>query len=154
MEFILKWECDWPNDENGQYENDRDDPGGETKWGIDKRSHPDVVIRNLSLNQALQIYWEKYWLQNGCERMTPGLGEVFMNACVNCGASKAILWALSGDTTLFLVQQELYYKHLADEHIHLKKFLKGWLNRTSDLKKWLVDHALLQNASSPHQFEF
>ena len=34
----------------------KDDPGGETKWGISKRSYPDLDIKNLTLEQAAEIY--------------------------------------------------------------------------------------------------
>lgn len=33
-----------------------EDPGGETKWGITKRSYPDLDIANLTLEQAAEIY--------------------------------------------------------------------------------------------------
>ena len=79
--FIFKWE--------GGYDNDPDDPGGETKFGIDKRSHPDVDIRNLTREGATGIYWRDYWERNACERMLSPLGEVFFNCCVNCGAGRA-----------------------------------------------------------------
>ena len=36
----------------GGYVNDANDPGGETKFGISKRSFPNVSIRDLSLEQA------------------------------------------------------------------------------------------------------
>ena len=32
------------------------DPGGETKWGISKRSYPDLDIKNLSKSEAADIY--------------------------------------------------------------------------------------------------
>lgn len=46
----------------GGYVNDPDDPGGETKYGICKRDHPDVDIRNLTPDQADVIYRRQYWL--------------------------------------------------------------------------------------------
>ena len=36
--------------------NPKDDPGGETKWGISKRSYPDVDIKNLTVEGASEIY--------------------------------------------------------------------------------------------------
>ena len=36
--------------------NPKDDPGGETKWGISKRSYPNVDIKNLTVEQASAIY--------------------------------------------------------------------------------------------------
>jgi lysozyme family protein len=155
MPFILKWECSWPEDQSGQYSNDPDDPGGETKWGIDKRSSPDQDIKNLTLEKALQIYYTQYWQANGCENMYPdnGLAEVYMNACVNCGAKRAVYWlfGVANNPSLFLDRQETYYKNLADENAHLSKYLKGWLNRTSDLRTWIANHVPSQNASLPPQ---
>lgn len=45
----------------GGYVYDKADPGGETKWGISKRSYPDVNIRELSLDQAKGIYRRDWW---------------------------------------------------------------------------------------------
>ena len=36
----------------GGYVNDPKDPGGETNFGIAKRSHPDVDIKNLTKDGA------------------------------------------------------------------------------------------------------
>ena len=40
----------------GGYVNDPDDPGGETKYGISKRSYPALDIKNLTVEQATAIY--------------------------------------------------------------------------------------------------
>ena len=45
----------------GGYSNDPDDPGGETKYGISKRSHPDLNIANLSMAEAIGVYQREYW---------------------------------------------------------------------------------------------
>lgn len=36
--------------------NPHDDPGGETKWGVSKRSYPNVDIKNLTIQGASEIY--------------------------------------------------------------------------------------------------
>ena len=46
----------------GGYVNDPDDPGGETKYGISKRAHPDVDIASLTPESAAEIYKDYYWL--------------------------------------------------------------------------------------------
>jgi lysozyme family protein len=46
--------------EGRDYEHDPDDPGGETKFGIDKRSHPEIDIKNLTIEQAEEIYLEEF----------------------------------------------------------------------------------------------
>lgn len=45
----------------GGYVNDPDDPGGETKYGISKKSYPHLNIRNLTFDQVFSIYHEDYW---------------------------------------------------------------------------------------------
>lgn len=48
----------------GGYINDLNDSGGETNRGISKREYPDVDIKNLTEQQAVEIYREGYWKQN------------------------------------------------------------------------------------------
>lgn len=129
--FVFKWE--------GGYDNDPDDPGGETKYGIDKRSHPEVDIQSLTKEAATEIYWRDYWVRHGCEWLREPVGEVFFNACVNCGASRAraILKAtpVPHTSAAFLDGQEAFYRRLSMARPGLRKFLKGWLNRTADLRR-------------------
>jgi lysozyme family protein len=37
------------------------DPGGATKYGISKRYNPDVDIENLTVDQAKEFYYRRYW---------------------------------------------------------------------------------------------
>ena len=53
----------------GGYVNDPTDRGGETKYGISKRSYPHLDIKNLTLEQAQQIYWEDFWKASGSHHM-------------------------------------------------------------------------------------
>ena len=47
IEHVLKFE--------GGYVNDPDDPGGETNFGISKRSYPDLDIAALTVADAVEI---------------------------------------------------------------------------------------------------
>lgn len=38
-----------------------DDPGGETKWGLSKRSYPHLDIGGLTREQAIEIYRRDWW---------------------------------------------------------------------------------------------
>jgi lysozyme family protein len=49
----------------GGYVNDPLDPGGETKYGISKRSYPTVDIKNLTVEQATAIYLRDFWRYDG-----------------------------------------------------------------------------------------
>jgi lysozyme family protein len=53
MDLIIKWE--------GGYSDDPDDPGGETKYGITKRSYPNLDIKNLTVELAYEIYNRDFW---------------------------------------------------------------------------------------------
>jgi lysozyme family protein len=45
----------------GGYTNNKDDAGGETNMGISKRQYPNLDIKNLTQDQAIEIYREGYW---------------------------------------------------------------------------------------------
>lgn len=53
----------------GGYVNDPADPGGETKYGISARAHPEVDIKSLTRNRAGEIYYEEYWTRFGYGRL-------------------------------------------------------------------------------------
>lgn len=129
MPFILEWE-------GRTFENDPDDPGGATKFGIDQRSHPKEDIRNLTESRAMEIYWSE-WQSDGCEPMPSPYAEVFFNCAVNMGLGRARQFdgkISDANHKKFLDLQEAYYRDLAD-HPRFHKFLQGWLNRTEALRK-------------------
>lgn len=45
----------------GGYSNIPNDPGGETKYGISKRSFPDEDIKNLTLARAVELYYKHFY---------------------------------------------------------------------------------------------
>ena len=74
----------------GGYVNDPKDPGGETNFGIAKRSHPDVDIKNLTKEGAKEIYKEVYWDKNKVESLPEELWHIYFDMCVNQGKSRAV----------------------------------------------------------------
>jgi lysozyme family protein len=130
---IIPWIFKW---EGTVFENDPDDPGGATKFGIDQRSHLTVDIKNLTENEATEIYW-KEWIDCGCDHLSPPLDWVYFNACVNCGKGRAstFLKQCNLNASKFLDSQELFYRRLAEARPSSMKYLKGWLARTEDLHK-------------------
>lgn len=75
----------------GGYVDDPDDPGGETRFGISKRSYPDVDIKALSEAEAKDIYRRDYWnkLRLGEIYSTLISSEIFDTA-VNMGRRNSI----------------------------------------------------------------
>ena len=148
--FLLKWE--------GGYVNDPDDPGGETKFGLSKRAFPDLDIKNLTEDDAKEIYFKHYWIPLKCHKLDWPLNIVLFDTGVNLGikrASKLLQEAINsfgyrlvvdgiiGPKTLkyakmidpsklalrLIRERVKYYSHLN----HLDKFKNGWINRCFDL---------------------
>lgn len=148
------WLMGW---EGTVYENDPDDPGGATKFGIDQRSHPSVNIRTLTRDKAKQIYFDEYWRPVAGDRLPPRTALAVMDCAVNNGRTQAAKWLQRavrvdddgriGQITLaaahkaddrttalsILDQRESLYRQLAKKGNN-RKFLKGWLNRNNDLR--------------------
>jgi len=72
----------------GGYVNNPDDPGGETNWGISKRSYPHLDIKNLTREQAMTIYYQDFWGLLG--DADGALKFQLFDFAVNSGVSTAI----------------------------------------------------------------
>ena len=72
------------------YVNDPKDLGGETKYGITKRFYPDVDIKNLTIEQATEIYKKDYWDKNKVESLPQNLWHIYFDMCVNMGKRTAV----------------------------------------------------------------
>lgn len=144
-------------DEEGGYVNNPADPGGETNFGISKRRYPNVDIKNLTREQAAQMYHSDYWLPLGCDNLPPMLACNLFGAAVNEGkgtAAKQLQEILGitadgiiGNGTIDAVK--VYVKNhgelilcilfnvaVAQYYISLKNypiFGKGWLKRLFDI---------------------
>ena len=74
----------------GGYVNDPNDLGGETKYGITKRFYPDVDIKNLTKDDAKDIYKRDYWDKNKIDDLPDNLKHIFFDMCVNQGRGTAV----------------------------------------------------------------
>ncbi len=74
----------------GKYVNNPADPGGETKWGISKRSYPHLDIANLTRDEAIAIYKRDFWDKIDGDTMPPGVGFQLLDFAVNSGIETAI----------------------------------------------------------------
>lgn len=74
----------------GGYVNDPNDPGGETNWGISKRSYPNVDIKNLTRDQAKEIYRRDFWARIRADEMYDGVAFQALDFAVNSGIDTAI----------------------------------------------------------------
>lgn len=137
MEFIGLWE--WGNRKDGGYTNDPVDLGGETKFGISKRAHPNLDIKNLTLDQALEVYKRDYWDANNLDVITLPMCVALMDAFVNHQPhSVHKLWVQAGDSNWreFIKLRRLLYLQIISKRPEQEKFRRGWMNRMNDLDKY------------------
>ena len=142
----------------GGYVNDPKDPGGETNFGIAKRSHPDVDIKNLTKDGAKDIYKEVYWDGNKVESLSEDLRHIYFDMCVNQGRGRAVKilqraanakgaelkvdGGMGPKTIAGLKGVELdrvrayrvkYYADLVTRKPDLEKFYFGWFRRALEV---------------------
>jgi hypothetical protein len=130
--FILRWE--------GGYVNDPRDLGGETKYGISKRSYPSLNIKYLTFKDARDIYERDYWIRSGASEMKWPICLAHLNFAVNAGvsASSSIYLKSDGSLDSLLIRQEEYYRSLRQFEI----YGNGWLNRLHNLKDYVQEITL------------
>ncbi len=76
--------------EEGGYIDDAQDPGGETKFGISKRSYPDLDIKNLTLDDAKAIYQKNYWQPMRGDDLPPKIAFQVFDFAVNAGVKRSV----------------------------------------------------------------
>ena len=138
----------------GGYVNDPDDPGGETNFGIAKRSHPDVDIKNLTKDGAKEIYYQDYWMKNRVPQMPDDLKHIYFDMSINQGRGRDVkilqkaanakganlkvdgglgpktIGALNGvELERVRAYRIKYYADLVTRKPDLEKFYFGWFRR-------------------------
>ena len=144
----------------GGYVFDKNDPGGETKYGISKNSYPSLNIKALSLDEAKKIYYCDHWLKGKFEQIPDeNVATQVFDLSVNLGirgttivlqrALRAVgidvaedgVWGPQTQSGVIFSEPAIllaaikseaagYYRTLAVQNPNLKRFLNGWLNRT------------------------
>jgi lysozyme family protein len=71
-----------PEHEGGYVCNPKD-PGGETKYGISKRSYPGEDIKNLTLDRAKAIYLRDFWGPAACDALPDAVKYEVFDLAVN-----------------------------------------------------------------------
>jgi len=152
--FVLKEKIE------GGYVNDPRDPGGETNFGISKRSYPKVNMANLTREGAIAIYRRDYWDGVGCDKLPPMLGVALFDCAVNQGqgiAPKLMQRALGVTADGKIGPKTIAAAERADPHEALVQFLgwrlrryaftpnastymRGWSNRILYLQHFLLVH--------------
>jgi len=140
----------------GGYSFNPADPGGETNFGISKHAYPDYDIKNLTKDEAAEIYRHDYWLYGDLN--SQDIATKMLDMSVNMGIHRAVIlvqtslndigehcvvdgiWGLATESTIngsdanvllpeIRASQSHYYTQLVAQKPELYPFLKGWLRR-------------------------
>lgn len=74
----------------GRYSNDPNDPGGETNWGISKRSYPHIDIKNLTREGAKIIWRRDFWDRLHADKLYDGVVFQLFDFAANSGIETAV----------------------------------------------------------------
>ena len=74
----------------GGYVNNPADPGGETNWGISKRSYPHLNIKTLTRNHAKDIYRVDFWQRIHADDLYDGVAFQLLDFAINSGIETAV----------------------------------------------------------------
>lgn len=80
--FVLRYE--------GGYVNNVNDPGGETIYGISKKQYPSLDIKNLTIDEAKEIYRKDFWQAVGADQLPAKMAIAVFDCAVNQGVGTAI----------------------------------------------------------------
>jgi lysozyme family protein len=147
----------------GGYSNDSEDPGGETHFGISKEHNPDVDIKNLTKDGAIELYTNKEWSILKCEKIASmKVRWKLFDQGVNLGTGRAAMFlqravgvkddGIIGNETIqktnlittsstgehtvlskMVKQQVLHYAKKIQEKPFKVKYIIGWMNRAFDV---------------------
>lgn len=144
----------------GGYVNDPDDYGLETNMGITKRRYPDLDIKNLTINQAKQIYFDDFFrplnlhyikddllalhvfdmavnagIQNAVKLLQELLSGIEPDGAIGPLTSQALYYAESSVNMVeaYVAKRYQYYYNVSLRRNNAK-FLRGWINRVKKTK--------------------
>lgn len=131
----------------GDYSNDPKDSGGETKYGIAKKDHPNLDIRNLTKEQAYEIYKEEYWDMVKADAFPYPLNVLLFDFAVHSGPRRAIQVlqmtlkqtqdGLIGPRTIEAAQKKgKYLLEICSRYMAARTFFLASLNKPYFISGW------------------
>lgn len=123
----------------GGYVYNPHDKGGETKYGISKKSYPFLDIKNLTKEQAKEIYKRDYWDRCKCDFIPDALAIALFDFAVNSGVNRAVryLQRSVGVTVDGVIgNQTIGACNRVITRIALEKFIEYRMKYLLSLKDW------------------
>lgn len=109
---------------------------GETNMGINKTANPDVDVKNLTRDQAVALYKERYWNGIGADSLPANIRAIAFDAAVNHGVSTAnrLVAASGGDPERLIELRRAEYQKLLERNPEkFGKYEKSWMSRLDQL---------------------
>lgn len=150
LQIVLKHE--------GGYVWHKDDPGGETNFGITVKVARDAggytgPMKDIPMDVVRRIYRTSYWDATRCSEIQPELRLAVFDAAVNSGVRRSIQWlqtavganadGIFGPRTLLAVAsadprkaaRDMCYERLSFlvQLNHFNTFGRGWVRRVLDI---------------------
>lgn len=130
----------------GGYTNDPHDPGGETNWGISKRSYPNLIIKELTREDAYNIYNQDFWKRLNADALPDSIAFQLFDFAINSGIETAIryfqralgiaddgFWGPVSQKAMLDATETDIIMNLNAERLDFMTRLKNWSN---DGKGW------------------
>ena len=132
LQNLKEWE--------GLKDNDPDDPGGETIFGIARAFHKGIPWPP-TWEQAKMIYLTDYWIKGGCDALPFPMDVIHFDSCVNPGIGAAIRFLHdSGEhkdpsrrAVEYIDLRLRYYLGAIRRRPVALKYLAGWMDRSLDI---------------------
>ena len=107
----------------GGYVNHPNDPGGETKYGISARAYPRLNIKDITLQDAVRIYYEDYW-EDSWNKLGFPLAACMLDTAVNMGKKRAkeFFDRSDGSYITYIQVRIAKYKEIIDNNPKMKVF--------------------------------
>ena len=141
-----------------------------TKYGVSAMAYPDLDIRNLTLQDAKDIYRRDYWNKARCDDLPPGLDYLTFDSGINHGVSRAgrflqtavgakvdgqigpatvarasAVFDLSKAVSEFCVTRGLFYTEIET----FQRYKLGWFRRLFETH-WIALELVADQADNPH----
>lgn len=123
----------------GGYVNDPKDPGGETKFGVSKRSYPNEDIPNMTKERAKELFKRDFWDKINGDRLHDGVAWQAADFAYHSGPSVAVRYLqralnVADDGDWGPASQAA--ADAADEHDTIMRLLAERLDFMTRLNNW------------------
>lgn len=111
--------------------------GAPANFGINQKFNPDIDVKSLTREKAVEIYKQRYWDKINGDALPPELQATAMDAAANQGVANANKWIAEsgGDPVRFNELRRAHYESLIASGKYTEAEGKSWMRRLSAHEK-------------------